>query len=290
MAFQLDVRFQTAIADHLPAARGQPDELARDVATPCRQAARQAAPAVALRPRREGAAPSAALEDFGPAPDFTGDDRWFNSQAADARRAARPRRADRLLDLHLHQLHPHAAAPGGVGQGLPQGRPDDRRRPLAGVHLRARRRQRRSGDQAERHPAIPSRRTTSSATWNAWSNQYWPAEYLIDAKGHVRYAHFGEGDYDKTEAAIRALLSEAGREGPGRRRQARHAPTTRPIRRRRRPTSAPRAPSASCPAAGGPAPRRLHALRRRAPREPLRARRHLDARRTSRPPPARARR
>jgi hypothetical protein len=48
------------------------------------------------------------------------------------------------------------------------------------------------------------------ATWNAWGNQYWPAKYLIDAKGRVRYVHFGEGDYDKTEAAIRTLLAEAG--------------------------------------------------------------------------------
>ena len=46
------------------------------------------------------------------------------------------------------------------------------------------------------------------ATWNAYSNQYWPAEYLIDIRGHVRHAHFGEGDYDDTEAAIRDLLAE----------------------------------------------------------------------------------
>jgi thiol-disulfide isomerase/thioredoxin len=49
------------------------------------------------------------------------------------------------------------------------------------------------------------------ATWNAWGNQYWPAKYLIDARGRVRYVHFGEGDYDKTERAIRTLLAEAGR-------------------------------------------------------------------------------
>ncbi|HEY6759239.1 MAG TPA: cytochrome c biogenesis protein DipZ [Baekduia sp.] len=48
------------------------------------------------------------------------------------------------------------------------------------------------------------------STWNAWGNQYWPAEYLIDAKGEVRESHFGEGDYDKTEADIRALLAERG--------------------------------------------------------------------------------
>ncbi len=48
------------------------------------------------------------------------------------------------------------------------------------------------------------------ATWNAWGNQYWPAEYLIDAKGDVRHVNFGEGDTEGTEAAIRALLKEAG--------------------------------------------------------------------------------
>ena len=47
-------------------------------------------------------------------------------------------------------------------------------------------------------------------TWNAYSNQYWPAEYLIDKTGHVRHIRFGEGDYSGTEDAIRSLLAEAG--------------------------------------------------------------------------------
>jgi cytochrome c biogenesis protein CcdA/thiol-disulfide isomerase/thioredoxin len=47
-------------------------------------------------------------------------------------------------------------------------------------------------------------------TWNAWANEYWPADYLIDKTGQVRYASFGEGDYTTTEAAIRALLAQAG--------------------------------------------------------------------------------
>lgn len=49
------------------------------------------------------------------------------------------------------------------------------------------------------------------ATWNAYSNQYWPAEYLIDANGNVRRVHFGEGEYDETEKAIQELLKEAGK-------------------------------------------------------------------------------
>jgi thiol-disulfide isomerase/thioredoxin len=51
------------------------------------------------------------------------------------------------------------------------------------------------------------------ATWRAYGNQYWPAKYLIDARGRVRYVHFGEGSYDKTENAIRTLLAEAGHPG-----------------------------------------------------------------------------
>jgi len=47
---------------------------------------------------------------------------------------------------------------------------------------------------------------SNMATWNAWSNQYWPAEYLVDKSGKVAYYHFGEGDYDKTERAIASLL------------------------------------------------------------------------------------
>ena len=47
-------------------------------------------------------------------------------------------------------------------------------------------------------------------TWNAYSNEYWPAEYLIDKVGHVRRVHFGEGEYDNSERLIRALLAEAG--------------------------------------------------------------------------------
>ena len=49
-------------------------------------------------------------------------------------------------------------------------------------------------------------------TWNAYANQYWPAEYLIDRNGHVRHVHFGEGDYGGTEMAIRTLLAEPGKQ------------------------------------------------------------------------------
>ena len=51
-------------------------------------------------------------------------------------------------------------------------------------------------------------------TWTAWGNRYWPAEYYIDRQGHVRYAHFGEGDYAGTENVIRTLLAEKNLPAP----------------------------------------------------------------------------
>jgi thiol-disulfide isomerase/thioredoxin len=45
--------------------------------------------------------------------------------------------------------------------------------------------------------------------WKAFNNQYWPADYVADRSGHIRYAHFGEGDYDNTENVLRSLLGVA---------------------------------------------------------------------------------
>ena len=47
------------------------------------------------------------------------------------------------------------------------------------------------------------------ATWDAYDNEYWPADYLIDASGDVRHVHFGEGDYATTGQLIRQLLVAA---------------------------------------------------------------------------------
>jgi cytochrome c biogenesis protein CcdA/thiol-disulfide isomerase/thioredoxin len=52
------------------------------------------------------------------------------------------------------------------------------------------------------------------STWTAWGNRYWPAEYYVDRQGHVRYAHFGEGDYGETEKVIRTLLAEKNLPAP----------------------------------------------------------------------------
>jgi cytochrome c biogenesis protein CcdA/thiol-disulfide isomerase/thioredoxin len=58
-----------------------------------------------------------------------------------------------------------------------------------------------------RYPVVQD---NNYGTWNAYQNQYWPAEYLIDSSGNVRHTQFGEGNYLQDEAAVRALLVAAG--------------------------------------------------------------------------------
>lgn len=52
------------------------------------------------------------------------------------------------------------------------------------------------------------------AVWRAFDNQYWPAHYLVDARGQIRYSHFGEGAYEEQEQVIRRLLDEARMAAP----------------------------------------------------------------------------
>jgi thiol-disulfide isomerase/thioredoxin len=53
------------------------------------------------------------------------------------------------------------------------------------------------------------------AVWNAFTNRYWPAVYIADAQGRIRYDHFGEGRYEESERAVQELLREAGKDGIG---------------------------------------------------------------------------
>ena len=122
------------------------------------------------------------------------------------------------------------------------------------------------------------------ATWTAWGNQYWPAKYLIDGRGRVRYTHFGEGDYDADRAGHphaaardRAAAPRRLHAGPRRGGRRRHLTPETYLGYTR---------------AQGFVPARAHAGRaplRRRPRhaaaQRLRARRHLEGRAGSRPPP-----
>ena len=54
----------------------------------------------------------------------------------------------------------------------------------------------------------PVAQDNEGKTWQAYENHYWPALFLIDKRGDIRYQHIGEGAYEETEAAILALLAE----------------------------------------------------------------------------------
>jgi thiol-disulfide isomerase/thioredoxin len=61
--------------------------------------------------------------------------------------------------------------------------------------------------------AYPIPIDSNHSIWRAFRNEYWPADYFIDAKGRIRYHHFGEGEYSKSERVIQTLLRENGATG-----------------------------------------------------------------------------
>ena len=149
------------------------------------------------------------LPDFGPAPEFTGIERWLNSEPLTL---AGLRGRVVLVDFWTYacinciRTLPHVNR--WAEQYTPQGltvvgvhTPEfPFERPTANVEAAMRR-------HGVKHPVAQDNRY---GTWKAYSNQYWPATYLIDAQGRIRYKHFGEGEYERTEGVIRTLLAARG--------------------------------------------------------------------------------
>jgi thiol-disulfide isomerase/thioredoxin len=54
---------------------------------------------------------------------------------------------------------------------------------------------------------------SNHSIWSSFRNEYWPADYFIDGNGRIRYHHFGEGEYERSERVIQKLLREAGATG-----------------------------------------------------------------------------
>ena len=144
------------------------------------------------------------------APELRGLDNWLNTpgQTAVDRRPAREGRHRRLLDVLVHQLPADAPASEGVGRGVPRARA---RRSSACTRPSSRS----SASPSNVRSAVrrlglryPVAQDNDFATWHAYATTYWPAKYLIDRTGRVRYTHFGEGAYGETESWIRRLLGE----------------------------------------------------------------------------------
>jgi cytochrome c biogenesis protein CcdA/thiol-disulfide isomerase/thioredoxin len=218
MATNLDVRFQSAIADDLPAALVNPThglETSHAVASRLDDLRGPSRFAVAGTGRQgvEGA----RLPRLGAAPDFTGNQRWFNTPGGQPLSLRSLRGKVVLVDFWTYTCI-------NCLRTLPYLEAWDARYRrdglvIVGVHSPEFPFERDAGNVASaiRREGIryPVAQDNKLATWSAWGNQYWPADYLIDARGQVRDAHFGEGDYDRTEMDIRALLQEAGHPNPG---------------------------------------------------------------------------
>jgi cytochrome c biogenesis protein CcdA/thiol-disulfide isomerase/thioredoxin len=200
IALGADTRFQTALPGYTEALQ---KSIERSSAAKKQLAAVTRAHATPVKAEATG------LPDFGPAPAFAGISSWINSRPLDL---AQLRGKVVLVDFwtyscinclrtlpHLKAWYARYARDGLV---------------IVGVH---------TPEFAFEHVLSNVRAATKRygvrypvaldngyGTWNAYANQYWPAEYLIDAHGHVRHTQFGEGDYKQSEAAVRQLLYEAG--------------------------------------------------------------------------------
>jgi cytochrome c biogenesis protein CcdA/thiol-disulfide isomerase/thioredoxin len=216
MLAELDLRFQTALANDVPDFIVNPTKgLERSDAVESRLADLRGRPRFRSRDH-------ASLPVLGRAPDFTGTQRWFNTPAGRPLTLAGLRGRVVLIDFWTYTCI-------NCIRTLPYLRAWDREYrdrglTIVGVHTPEFGFERDAGnvERATRRERLgyAVAQDNEYATWNAWGNQYWPAKYLIDAQGQVRYTHFGEGEYQETEAAIRTLLAEAGR-SPGERARAR---------------------------------------------------------------------
>jgi cytochrome c biogenesis protein CcdA/thiol-disulfide isomerase/thioredoxin len=230
MAFNLDVRFEEALAKDtsLPAVFVDPTRALENSGAVQKRLASLRAPSRFATAQKEASAkpvPTAAerevaipgvqtpsLTDLGTAPDFTNTQKWFNTPGNRPLTLAGLRGHVVLIDFwtytcinclrtlpFLEGLYAnyHRYGLEIVGVETPEFTFEQQASNVAqaihadGIH----------------YPVVQDNRY---GTWNAWENQYWPAEYLIDAKGQVRHVQFGEGKYKESEAAVRALLADAG--------------------------------------------------------------------------------
>jgi cytochrome c biogenesis protein CcdA/thiol-disulfide isomerase/thioredoxin len=221
----LDVRFQTLLANHVPTFLTNPTHaLERSAAVEDRLAGLRGRSRFDSASAGTAARASKALSDgsslpvLGRAPDFRDNERWFNTPGGRPLTLRGLRGRVVLVDFWTYTCI-------NCIRTLPALRAwDDRYRraglTIAGVHTPEfpfERDPRNVSDAiAQNRLRYPVAQDNAYATWNAWGNQYWPAKYLIDGQGRVRYTHFGEGDYDVTEHAIRSLLKEAGAHSLGR--------------------------------------------------------------------------
>jgi thiol-disulfide isomerase/thioredoxin len=215
-----DVRFQNAIAGDLPSFLVDPTHGLEDTAaarSALSEARGESAHGVGGRAASASqpiasAAGRLRLPVLGVAPEFVDNQRWFNTPGDRPLTLRGLRGRVVLVDFWTYSCI-------NCLRTLPYLKAWDARYrkdglTIVGVHSPEFPFEKDAGNVAEaiqrnglRYPVVQD---NDLATWNAYGNQYWPAEYFIDARGNVRYVHFGEGSYGEKERVIRQLLAESG--------------------------------------------------------------------------------
>jgi cytochrome c biogenesis protein CcdA/thiol-disulfide isomerase/thioredoxin len=213
MIANLDIKFENAVARHLPSALVDPTSRVESSSGVSEElAGLRSGGHVTSEAGIHEAAVGARLPVLGRAPAFTDNQQWFNTPGGGPLSLARLRGRVVLVDFWTYtcinciRTLPYIEAwyrkyrPAGVtvvGVHTPEF-PFEKE--ASNVH-------RAIGDYGITYPVAQD---NDYGTWNAYGNQYWPADYLIDSRGRLRLAHFGEGGYAEIERAIRSLLAEAG--------------------------------------------------------------------------------
>jgi cytochrome c biogenesis protein CcdA/thiol-disulfide isomerase/thioredoxin len=214
-----DVKFQNAIASDLPSFLVNPSKPLEDTAAAHDALAEVRGPSGGLGEAVAEAAPmpvpsghDSGLPVYGPAPEFVDNQRWFNTPGDRPLTLRSLRGRVVLVDFWTYSCI-------NCLRTLPYLTAWDKRYrkdglTIVGVHSPEFPFEKDAGNVEEaierNEIEYPVAQDNDLATWNAYGNQYWPAEYFIDARGRVRFAHFGEGEYGEKEKVIRELLAEAG--------------------------------------------------------------------------------
>lgn len=216
MFANFDTKFQTAIASDLPAFLVNPTESLEGSKT-------SQAQLTALRGGKKAAFTDSeskkgeTLPQIAVAPDFVGNQRWFNTPGNQPLTKSGLRGKVYLVDFWTYtcinciRTFPYLKAW--------QKKYEDKGFEIVGVHTPefAFEKSAKNVQGAINQNGLnyPVAQDNDFKTWDAFRNQYWPAHYLIDAKGMIRDIHYGEGKYLETEEAIRSLLRENGVRGLG---------------------------------------------------------------------------
>jgi len=222
MAANYDVRFQNSIASSLPSFLVNPTEgledtaVAKSALSDVRGEAAHGVGAKATSAEaavRQSEGTPSGLPVLGAAPEFVDTQRWFNTPGDKSLTLRSLRGRVVLVDFWTYSCI-------NCLRTLPYLTAWDRTYrkdglTIVGVHSPEFPFEKNAGNVEEaierngiRYPVVQD---NDLATWSAYGNQYWPSEYFIDARGRVRFAHYGEGEYGEKEKIIRELLAEAGR-------------------------------------------------------------------------------